>query len=156
MSIDGIISGLNRNRRTWPTDWVCLTGGEPFLQDIGSLVERLHKNGFQIQIETNGTSYRDYQLDWVTVSPKPPRYEVRPEFLVQAREVKLVVSKELSFPVLRRVRSNFPAGIPIFLQPESNRMKSRAKAMRLLLRALTEGFPDVRLGVQLHKVYNLR
>jgi len=156
MTAAGLLSNLNRKRRAWPTDWICLTGGEPLIQDIELLVELLHKNGFQVQIETNGTNYQNLKFDWVTVSPKPPGYEVAPEFLDQAREVKLVVSKEMSFPVLRRIRSNFPAGVPIFLQPQSNRIESRSRAMHILRRALVEGLPDIRLGVQLHKIYNVR
>ena len=156
MTAAGLLANLNRKRRAWPTDWICLTGGEPLTQDLGPLIDLFHKNKFQVQIETNGTNYQDLKFDWVTVSPKPPCYEVAPEFLNLAREVKLVVSKEMSFPVLRRVRSNFLAGVPIFLQPESNRIESRSQAMRLLRRALVEGLPDIRLGVQLHKIYNVR
>jgi len=156
MTPDSILAVLDRLRRNWPADWICLTGGEPFVQDLAPLVGPLHARGFRIQVETNGTCFRDAGIDWVTVSPKPPGFETAPEIRNLAREVKLVVSKEISFPVLRRVRSNFPPGIPLFLQPESNRGSSRARALRLLRRALKEGLPDVRVGVQLHKIYALR
>jgi 7-carboxy-7-deazaguanine synthase len=156
MTIDDIFGALVRRRRAWLADWVCLTGGEPFAQEIEPLVERLHRDGFKVQAETNGTIYRDCGIDWLTVSPKPPQYEVAAEFRGPAREVKLVVSKQMTFAVLSRVRSNFPAGIPLFLQPESNKPESRARATRLLRRSLTESLPDVRLGIQLHRVFGLR
>jgi organic radical activating enzyme len=156
MTIDDVLIALTKRRRTWPADWVCLTGGEPFAQEIEPLVERLHRDGFEVQSETNGTIYRDCGIDWLTVSPKPPRYEVAAEFLGSAREVKLVVSKPMTFAVLGRVRSNFPAEIPLFLQPESNKPESRARAARLLRRSLAKGLPDVRLGIQLHRVFGLR
>jgi len=156
MTIDEILSALAKQRRTWPSDWVCLTGGEPFAQEIDPLVKRLHQDGFHIQVETNGTIYRDCGIDWPTVSPKPPRYEVAAEFLKSAREVKLVVSKEMTFAVLGRIRASFPAEIPLFLQPESNRPESRARATRLLRRSLAERLPDVRLGIQLHRIFGLR
>ncbi len=136
-----------------PSGWICLTGGEPFAQAVGPLVEQLRQSGFRLQVETNGTIPAGPSFDWVTVSPKPPDYDVVPEFRQTAREVKLVVSRELSFAALRRVRSEFPSSVPVILQPESNRPESRARAVRLLERSLRETMPDIRLGIQLHKVY---
>ncbi|MCX6564862.1 MAG: 7-carboxy-7-deazaguanine synthase QueE [Candidatus Aminicenantes bacterium] len=156
MTIEAVAAALKRNRKSWSVDWVCLTGGEPFTQDIGPLVDHFHRDGFRVQVETNGTIFKDHTFDWVTVSPKPPRYEVAAEFLGQARDVKLVVSRELTLPAVRRVRADFPASIPIFFQPESNRADSRGRAVRLLQRALSEGLEEIRLGVQLHRVFGLR
>ncbi len=156
MTIDGVAAAVGRLRKSWPAGWICLTGGEPFTQPIGPLIDRFHGDGLQVQVETNGTIFQDGGFDWTTVSPKPPRYDVAPEFPGLAREVKLVVSKELNAAAVRRVRALFPAGIPIFLQPESNKAESRAKAVRLLRRSLKEGLGDIRLGIQLHRVFGLR
>ncbi|MBN1939519.1 MAG: 7-carboxy-7-deazaguanine synthase QueE [Candidatus Aminicenantes bacterium] len=155
MSVAAIGTRVKSLRGRRPGDWICLTGGEPLDQDIGPLVERLHRSGFRIQVETNGTIPSDAAIDWVTVSPKPPGYEVAPIFRETAREVKLVVSRELTPSVIRRIRSGFPAAVPIFLQPESNRPKSRLRAVRLFNRTVREGLSDIRLGIQLHKVYGL-
>jgi hypothetical protein len=54
------------------------------------------------------------------------------------------------------VRAAFPAGTPIFLQPQSNAAWSRKKALELFEGALRSGLEGVRLSVQLHKVYGLR
>lgn len=51
---------------------VVLTGGEPTLQIDDALVEALHRNGFKVHLETNGSRERPADLDWVTLSPKPP------------------------------------------------------------------------------------
>jgi organic radical activating enzyme len=155
MTVAAIAARVGHIAKRWPAGWICLTGGEPFVQDIGPLVERLHRDGFRLQVETNGTIPSDAAFDWVTVSPKPPAYDAAPEFRQAAREVKLVVSRELTLSVVRRIRSEFPAAVPIFLQPESNRPESRMRAVRLLNRALGERIADVRLGIQLHKVYGL-
>lgn len=50
--------------------FVVLTGGEPALQADGELMAGLHKEGFEIAIETNGTVPLPEEIDWVTVSPK--------------------------------------------------------------------------------------
>ncbi|MEX0753362.1 MAG: 7-carboxy-7-deazaguanine synthase [Xanthobacteraceae bacterium] len=50
--------------------WVVLTGGEPLLQVDPALVEALHKRGFAVAVETNGTLDPPPGLDWLCVSPK--------------------------------------------------------------------------------------
>lgn len=47
-----------------------LTGGEPMLQIDAALVEALHKEGFEIAVETNGTLEATPGIDWICVSPK--------------------------------------------------------------------------------------
>jgi len=146
------VRGLQKKR---PASWVCLTGGEPMIQDIGPLVGRLRAEGWKVQIETNGTVRRPIPFDWITVSPKPPGYESDPRLRRRAREVKLIVTGELTLAAVRRLRTEFPVRVPIFLQPESNAEWSRAKAMRLFGRATGEGRPNIRLGVQLHKIFGI-
>jgi organic radical activating enzyme len=60
---------------------VIITGGEPLLQDLTSLVIALHNNDYYIGIETNGTidinsSLRN-RIDWITVSPKSKNVKLR-------------------------------------------------------------------------------
>jgi 7-carboxy-7-deazaguanine synthase (Cx14CxxC type) len=49
---------------------VVCTGGEPLLQLDTVLIEALHKLGFKIAVETNGTIAAPAGLDWICVSPK--------------------------------------------------------------------------------------
>jgi len=49
---------------------IVLTGGEPLLQVNDSLIEELHKIGFEIALETNGTIKAPDNIDWICVSPK--------------------------------------------------------------------------------------
>lgn len=57
--------GLGRERR-----FVVLTGGEPLLQVDEGLITELHRNGFEIAVETNGTINPPPGIDWICVSPK--------------------------------------------------------------------------------------
>ena len=50
--------------------WVVLTGGEPLLQVDEALIEALHRRGFAVAVETNGTIDPPSGLDWLCVSPK--------------------------------------------------------------------------------------
>ena len=48
-------------------DRVIFTGGEPALQDLGSIGMELKKLGLHISIETNGTIPVDPIVDWICV-----------------------------------------------------------------------------------------
>jgi 7-carboxy-7-deazaguanine synthase (Cx14CxxC type) len=49
---------------------VVVTGGEPMLQLDSALVAALHRRGFRVAAETNGTLPAVAGLDWICVSPK--------------------------------------------------------------------------------------
>jgi 7-carboxy-7-deazaguanine synthase (Cx14CxxC type) len=75
----------------WPKNtkqhpFVVLTGGEPLLQVDDSLIEALHKNQFEIAIETNGTKIPPPGIDWICMSPKANA----PIILDHGDELKLV------------------------------------------------------------------
>lgn len=54
----------------YPTRTVVVTGGEPSLFLTASLVEALHRRGWHVHVETNGTRHLPENVDWVTLSPK--------------------------------------------------------------------------------------
>lgn len=151
-----ILERVRAERKARPSRWVCLTGGEPLLQDISRLVRELKSEGFFVQIETNGTVDRLLPVDWYTVSPKPPDYGYRIRFRKTAREVKLVVNRELSYDTVRKIRGEFPAGTPLLLQPESNKRANMIRAMKLLDGACRDGLDNVRVSLQLHKVFSVK
>ena len=49
---------------------VVITGGEPMLQLDGRLVDALHRHGFRIAVESNGTIPAVPGIDWLCISPK--------------------------------------------------------------------------------------
>ena len=53
------------------TKWVCITGGEPLLQEIRHIINKLK---YRISLETNGTIYDDVikKVDFVSVDIKIP------------------------------------------------------------------------------------
>lgn len=59
----------------WPAShaaskYVVFTGGEPLLQLDAALIDSVHRHGFEIAIETNGTIAVPEGIDWICVSPK--------------------------------------------------------------------------------------
>jgi 7-carboxy-7-deazaguanine synthase len=154
-TVDALVADVAALRAKFPARWVCLTGGEPLGQDVRPLVRALKRAGLSVQVETNGTYPPVAGIDWTTLSPKPPGYDHHPGFLKTAREVKLVVCRDLGFDTLRALRDAFPARVPIILQPQSNAAWSMKKAMRLLELSLLAGLDDIRVSVQLHKTLGI-
>lgn len=156
MTVESILKKIKKIHTAFPTEWVCLTGGEPLFQNIRALAQRIKAEDFKIQVETNATIFRRLGVDWYTISPKPPNYFYHPEYIKKAKEVKMVVIKELDFGVLKKLRQDFPEKIPLILQPQSNNKSSGKHAIRLLKQSLKEGMKNIRLTAQIHKIFGLR
>src|SRR6202158_2260730 len=73
---------------------VVCTGGEPLLQLDDPLVEALHRNEFEIAIETNGTQVAPTGVDWVRVGPKADA----PLVLTAGDELKLIFPQARAMP----------------------------------------------------------
>jgi 7-carboxy-7-deazaguanine synthase len=155
-TVDEILAEVRRLQEALPTPWVSITGGEPLVQDIGLLVARLRGDGFRIQLETNGTRPPAADVDWISVSPKPPDYDYHPGFVRAAREVKLVVCRTLTFETVRSLRKAFPPAVPVILQAQSNAAWSMKKAVKFLDRASLSGLENLRVSAQLHKIFGWR
>ena len=134
----------------WPkgfykTRYVVFTGGEPLLQLDGSLIRAMHKRGFEVAIETNGTIVVPEGVDWICVSPK-----MGAKLVVQSGdELKVVVPQagqnlrdyeDLSF-------THF------YLQPMDgeNRQENIKAAIDLCLKN-----PRWKLSIQTHKYLNIK
>lgn len=137
------------------TNWVCITGGEPLLQDISVLVRELKKAKYLIQLETNGRIYKELSFDWITISPKPPDYLFAKEYLKKAKEVKLVVDKNLSINVVEKISMKFK-GVPVFLQPQSMMKWSIKKAHSLWRTGVKRNLRNLKLGYQIQKIYSIK
>lgn len=79
----------------WPDNqlsqkYVVCTGGEPMLQLDEPLIKSLHKKGFEVAIETNGTLEVPDAIDWICVSPKANTKLVQ----TSGNELKLVYPQE--------------------------------------------------------------
>lgn len=79
----------------WPktyaaSKFVVFTGGEPLLQLDAALIDSMHRRGFEVAIETNGTLAVPAGVDWVCVSPKAGS-ELR---VHRGNELKVVVPQE--------------------------------------------------------------
>ena len=122
---------------------VC-TGGEPLLQIDEALVTELHKRGFLIAVETNGTKPPPSGIDWITVSPKS-NAEV---LLTKGNELKLVYPQELA-PPEKFLDLDFDH---FFLQPMDGPVV-KENTQKVL--AYCKENPRWRVSVQAHKILGI-
>lgn len=123
---------------------VVCTGGEPLLQLDEALITALHREGFVIAVETNGTIAPPEGIDWVCVSPKIGA----PMVVTHGEELKLVYPQDVdpnSFLAL-----DFRH---YFLQPKDGPDAAQSLAETI---AFCQANPRWRLSLQTHKIIGIR
>jgi 7-carboxy-7-deazaguanine synthase (Cx14CxxC type) len=134
----------------WPSGpgahrFVVCTGGEPLLQLDRAAVDALHRRGFRVAIETNGTLAAPAGVDWICVSPKA----AAPLAQEAGDELKLVFPQAAAPPE----RFEGLRFAHFFLQPMDgpHREANTRQAVRYCLE-----HPRWRLSIQSHKVIGIR
>lgn len=123
---------------------VVLTGGEPMLQVDELLLDALHKEGFEIAIETNGTLPVPASIDWICVSPKTGT-ELQQR---TGHELKLVFPQD-GLPPEAVENLSFSHR---FLQPMDGPERDRNTALAV---AYCKAHPRWRLSLQSHKLIGI-
>ncbi len=137
-------------RRHWPAGatgrpYVVCTGGEPLLQLDAAAVDALHRAGFEVAVETNGTQPAPPGLDWTCVSPKSNA----PLVLTRGDELKLVYPQP-DAPPERFASLDFRH---FSLQPMDGPALREHTAAAV---AYCLAHPQWRLSLQTHKLLGLR
>ncbi|AHB48790.1 7-cyano-7-deazaguanine reductase [Hyphomicrobium nitrativorans NL23] len=120
--------------------FVVLTGGEPALQVDDALIDGLHRQGFVIAVETNGTLPLPAGIDWICVSPKAGNDLAQ----TSGDELKLVYPQEGLVPE-SLLGLDFPRR---YLSPMDGPRLAENTAAAV---AYVKAHPIWRLSVQTHK-----
>lgn len=123
---------------------VC-TGGEPLLQLDAKLISALHKKGFEVAVETNGTILPPNGIDWICVSPK-----AGVELLLRSgQELKLVFPQDGAEPEKYEML-DFQH---FFLQPMDSpeREENTSRALEYVL-----SHPRWKLSLQTQKILSIK
>ena len=139
----------NRIDSLWPQHsgqpLVVCTGGEPLLQLDSPLIANLHRLGFEIAIESNGTIKAPPGIDWICISPKAHTQLVQ----TSGDEIK-VVYPQLGIDPSDFVQLDFSH---YFLQPMDGPFLQNniEKSIQYCLQN-----PQWRLSLQTHKLVGLK
>ena len=123
-----------------------ITGGEPLLHNLLSLTNALHKAGFQVHLETSGSSPLSGNFDWICVSPKKFKAPLS-EVLEKADELKVVIFNKHDFDWAIQNAALTKSDCKLFVQPEWD----KSKEMLPLCIEFVKSHPNWELSAQLHK-----
>lgn len=137
---------------------VVITGGEPLRQNIVPLCKSLLDDGFAVQIETNGTLYRELppEVD-IICSPKNTGQgymPIRGDLLPKVSGFKFIISaSNNNYSGVSEVGQG-EHNIPVFVQPmdEYDEVKNANNSKLALELAMKYGY---RLSLQTHKILNI-
>jgi len=169
VSVDDIVQIVSDRHVIHVPDLVVITGGEPFRQPIELLVNALLKEGYRVQIETNGTLYRklDFTHERLTVVCSPKASSVNRNLLPWIAAFKYVATADSldsasGLPVHALEHPNAkglfwpPPGhrAEVYLQPVDEQDDERnARNLRAVVQACRQH--GHRLCLQVHKIINL-
>lgn len=138
---------------------VVITGGEPLRQPIGRLCEELIAQNFLVQIETNGTLFRELPKEVkIICSPKISNgkyHQIRPDLLSRVNAFKFIISKDSAnyFNIAEVGQKKFD--IPVYVQPmdEYDEAKNRGNLQHAQKLCDENGYF---LSLQIHKILRIR
>ncbi|MBT4989075.1 MAG: 7-carboxy-7-deazaguanine synthase QueE [Rickettsiales bacterium] len=139
------------------TKLIVITGGEPLRQDITELCELLLENKYTVQIETNGTIFRNLNKS-VKIIVSPKNYNgngynhINPDIKKRANCFKFIISnnnKDYNF-----VPKEYDSYDNIYVQPMDEYDQAKNLANHALCIQLAQKH-NFKIGIQLHKILNI-
>jgi len=140
------------------TSLVVITGGEPFRQSIGPLCRQCIDLGYKVQIESNGTIYREVPQEVeVVCSPKRlggGRFHIANRMYPHIKAFKFLVST--TRPFYNTIPNIVPMALKdmVYIQPmDEMDKKLNADNINLAVRIVMES--GYKLSLQIHKMIGL-
>jgi len=142
LTIDEIVNSALSH----PARLAIVTGGEPLLYHLDALTTALKKAGFEVNIETSGSSPMSGKWDWVCLSPKKFKAPLT-ESIQAASELKVVIFNTHDFEWAETYAKQVAPSCKLYLQPEWD----KANQITPLVIDYIKANPKWELSAQLHK-----
>lgn len=136
-------------------EWVCITGGEPYQQNIYRLLKLCKEIGLKTHVETSGAFPMDsIAPDWLSLSPKDlfSKYKTLEKIAWAADEIKVIVTqpKDLDY-YLDQYHMTTGLTNPYFIiQPVDTKTNDKRLIDHIFRK--TVGLSNVRIMTQQNKV----
>jgi len=155
---DMSIKDILRKIGEYPCKKICLTGGEPLLQDrIVQLIDSLSKENYHICIETNGSQPLDKIVNkknlMISMDIKCPSSEMHEKMnfdnlsiLEEKDQLKFVIKDKEDYDYAKKIIERCTPNYPIFFQPVWG------TDPKILAEWIKKDNLKVTLGLQLHKI----
>lgn len=136
--------------RKFPAKLVVITGGEPLMYDLNALIDVLHNENYEVNIETSGAYALKGNADWICFSPKKFKAPLN-EVAILASELKVVIYHKSDFTWAEENRKMVNKNCRLYLQPEWSK---REEITSLIIEYIKE-HPEWEISLQLHKYLNV-
>ncbi len=147
MSSEEIVAAIN----TFPARLVVITGGEPGLFIDRELISAIKATGRTVAVETNGTCGLPDNIDYIVMSPKDAFCPHATPVLTACDELKVVYTGDNDPGVYAEIKARHRILQPCDTGDASQNAAITAGALEYCLT-----HPGWRLGLQLHKLLNVR
>lgn len=144
------IDFLEKEVVTSGTNFVVITGGEPAMFNLTTLVDRLKKHSIEVAIETSGTYPLSGNIDWYCFSPKKFKSPVE-EAYTKANELKVIISHPSDFEWAETHAAKLNPSCKLYLQPEW----SKQERFLPMIIDYVKKHPKWRISLQTHKFMNI-
>jgi organic radical activating enzyme len=132
------------------TDFVVITGGEPAMYDLSTLVQRLKKEKMIIAIETSGAYDLIGNVDWYCFSPKKFKSAVEGAYS-KASELKVIVNHASDIEWAEMHATKVSKNCILYLQPEWSK---KERFLPMIIDHVKKN-PKWRISLQTHKYMNI-
>ena len=127
-----------------------VTGGEPFMHDLGMLTSELKKKNIRTHIETSGAHEVTGTWDWITFSPKKFKAPLN-DTVALANELKVIIYNKSDFDWAEKFAALVGNSCLLYLQPEW----SKSEEMNPFIVEYIKTHPQWALSLQTHKYLHI-
>lgn len=132
------------------TDFVVITGGEPAMYDLTTLIQLLQNHQIETAIETSGCYPLKGDIDWYCFSPKKFKAPCE-EAYNKASELKVVIFHKSDFKWAEQHAALVNSDCFLYLQPEW----SKQEQILPLIIEYVKSNPKWIVSLQTHKYMNI-
>jgi len=144
------IDFLEKEVVTSGTNFVVITGGEPAMYELTTLINRLKKHQIDVAIETSGTYKLIGDIDWYCFSPKKFKEPIK-EAYQKANELKIIINHPSDFEWAEMHATKVGSNCKLYLQPEW----SKQERFLPTIIDFVKKHPKWRISLQTHKFMNI-
>lgn len=146
LKIDSLLREINLVN----ANFVVITGGEPALYNLSTLINKLKKSGIRTAIETSGCYKLLGDINWYCFSPKKFKSPCEDAYK-RANELKVIIYNESDFKWAEEHAHQVNEDCILFLQPEWGRQDRMLPAIIEYVKSN----PKWRISLQTHKFMNI-
>lgn len=146
LSIDFLVNEVKKSG----ANFVVITGGEPAMYDLSTIINKIKALSIEVAIETSGCYDLIGNIDWYCFSPKKFKLPTE-EAYSKASELKVVINHPSDFEWAESHANKINPNCKLYLQPEWSKQE---RFLPEIIKYVKQN-PKWRISLQTHKFMNI-